>query len=152
MLQELHRQDVLHLRPPYWCCFVFLFLFPPTMLRFSSCLPKLTTVRAVMVRAALEEKNPSSSAPKASHGASWVSKSFIAAGTSSASTPWSAAGPLRNLLTNSPAAGSWENGSYYVFRRSIIVVAIFLGLQHNHHIIVTGGLYRVNVTTRWKGW
>ena len=27
------------------------------MLRFSSCLPKLTTVRAVMVRAALEKKN-----------------------------------------------------------------------------------------------
>ena len=35
----------------------FLFLFPLTMLRFSSCLPKLTTVRAVMVRAALEKKN-----------------------------------------------------------------------------------------------
>ena len=27
----------------FWCCFVFLVLFPPTMLRSSSCLPKLTT-------------------------------------------------------------------------------------------------------------
>ena len=43
-----------------WCCFVFLVLFPPTMLRSSSCLPKLTTVRAVMVRAAMEKKNRSS--------------------------------------------------------------------------------------------
>ena len=38
------------------CCFVFLVLFPPTMLRYSSCPPELTTVRAVMVRAALGEK------------------------------------------------------------------------------------------------
>ena len=35
---------------------VFLVLFPPTMLRSSSCLPKLTTVRAVTVRAAMEKK------------------------------------------------------------------------------------------------
>ena len=35
------------------CCF----LFPPTMLRSSSCPPEPTTVRAVMVRAALEKKH-----------------------------------------------------------------------------------------------
>ena len=46
----------------FWCCFVFLVLFPPTMLRSSSCLPKLTTVRAVMVRAAMEEKKNSETA------------------------------------------------------------------------------------------
>ena len=40
----------------FWCCFVFLVLFPPTMLRSSSCPPELTTVRAVMVRAAMEKK------------------------------------------------------------------------------------------------
>ena len=34
----------------FWCRFVFLVLFPPTMLRSSSCPPELTTVRAVMVR------------------------------------------------------------------------------------------------------
>ena len=42
----------------FWCCFVFLVLFPPTMLRSSSCPPELTTVRAVMVRAAMEKKKP----------------------------------------------------------------------------------------------
>ena len=40
----------------FLCCFVFLVLFPPTMLRSSSCPPELTTVRAVMVRAAMEPK------------------------------------------------------------------------------------------------
>ena len=40
----------------FLCCFVFLVLFPPTMLRSSSCPPELTTVRAVMVRAVMEKK------------------------------------------------------------------------------------------------
>ena len=40
----------------FLCCFVFLVLFPPTMLRSSSCPPELTTVRAVMMRAAMEKK------------------------------------------------------------------------------------------------
>ena len=47
----------------FLCCFVFLVLFPPTMLRSSSCPPELTTVRAVMVRAAMEKKSSGHHSP-----------------------------------------------------------------------------------------
>ncbi len=55
----------------FLCCFVLLFA-SPTMLRSRSCLPELTTVRAVMVRAAMEQKKKGGFVVKVVECVAWV--------------------------------------------------------------------------------